>query len=231
MDRPEYIYKKRSKHNVGLYVFLVFLLIVGYVFYTSFYNPDLGKKITGNIIKTSNNLRGIKIEAKLSSPEKVSVSGKIDKIELSTDSGEFIVGKEKFESKKASIIIEDYDGELDFGKYNITKLNGKSNKIFFNGIPITGNEIKISLENADYNYLKLTDFYLGYLYYRASGIVKIDNEKVLVKLDNEDFKIEDFKGNLSIRGNKLEIYGEIKKSNFGNVDIKAKTDKINKSLG
>ncbi len=226
MERPEYIYQKRKKHHLGLYVFLIFLLIIGYLFYTSFYNPELGK-ITANIIKnTAKSSNSIKIEAGLSSPEKISINGKIEKIELSADSGYFLVGKEKFELKKSSIVIENYNGELDFGKNSITRLKGKSNKIFFNGIPITGSpEIKISLENSDYNYLKLTNFYLSSLNYKASGIVRIDNEKVLIKLDNDDFKIEDFSGNLNIRGDKLEMNGEIKRSNLGHIDIRAKTDK------
>ena len=100
-------------------------------------------------------------------------------------------------------------------------------KIFVEGIPITGDSsIKIySDKELRYNYLKLNNLYLNSLDYETSGIIKLNNGKVIVELNQEEFKISKFKGNLEIRNNIFKIEGLIKKTNLGIVDVKAVSKK------
>ena len=222
-------YKKPKKNNFWLIVILIFIGILGFLIYTSFYNPELGKSvysITGNVIGFNNDKDSIKINAILTSPEKIRVNGKIEKIELKI-LGDFIIGKENFDLNEASVVIDEFDGWIISGKNNLTA-NGNAKKVFVEGIPINPitdkSDIKVIFDN-DYNYLKLTNFYLDSFSYKTSGSVKLNNEKAIINLEKENFKIENFRGNLEIAGNRFELNGEISKSNLGFIDIKAGTIK------
>ena len=215
-------YKKPKKNNFWIIVILIFIGILGFLIYTSFYNPELGKSvysITGNVIGFNNDKDSIKINAILTSPEKIRVNGKIKKIELKI-LGSFIIGKENFDLNEASVVIDEFDGWIILGKNNLTA-NGNVKKVFVEGIPITGkSDIKVIFDN-DYNYLKLTNFYLDSFNYMTSGSVRLNNEKAIINLEKENFKIENFRGDLEIAGNKFKLNGEFSKSNLGFIDIKA----------
>lgn len=217
-------YGKTKKKNFWLIVIIIFIGILGFLVYTSFYNQELGKSIssvTGNVIGFDNDKNSIKINAILTSPEKIRINGKIEKIELKII-GDFIIGKENFELDEASVIINEFNGQIILGKNNLTA-NGNAKKVFVEGIPITGkSDIKIILDN-NYNYLKLTNFYLDSFSYKTSGSVKLNNEKAIINLENENFKIENFRGSLEIIGNRFKLNGEVSKSNLGFIDIKAGT--------
>ena len=208
-----------------LIISVLFLGISFFLIYTSFYNPGLGNSITGNTIlgdKTEENL--IEIDSTLTPPEEIKVNEKIEKIELKIEkTDKFFVGKERFDLNKASIIIDNFEGKIYFNKRNITEFNGKAKKVFVEGIPITGNPyLKVRFEGeVNYNYLKLNNFYLNSLSYITSGIVRLNNEKVIVNLENENFKIEKFQGNLEIKGNRFKLKGLVKKSNLGFINVKA----------
>jgi len=214
---------EKKNHHIWLTISLFFLGILFFLIYTSFYNPSLGDSITGNVI-SNNKLNLIEIDSTLTSPEKIKVKGKIGKIDLRTgDPNVFFVGKERFDLDKVSIIIDDFDGDVNFNKKNITKFNGKASKIFIEGIPITSDsEIKVYFEGEfKYNYLKLNNFYLNSLSYVTSGIVKLNDDKAIINLDNENFKIEKFQGDLEIRDNRFKLKGVVKRSNLGFINVKA----------
>lgn len=217
-------YGKPKKNNFWLIVTLIFIVILGFLVYTSFYNPELGRSIssvTGNVIGFNDDKGSIEINAILTSPEKIKVSGKIEKIELKI-LGDFIIGKENFDLDGASVVIDEFDGWIISGKKNLTA-NGNAKKIFVEGIPITSkSDVKVIFDN-DYNYLKLTNFYLDSFSYKTSGTVRLNNEKAIINLENDNFKIENFRGNLEIAGNRFKLNGEISESNLGFIDIKAGT--------
>lgn len=219
---------KEKKHHLWIIMIMIFASILFFLIYTSFYNPNLTNRITGNVIRGSTtNL--IEIDATLSSPEILSVKGDIEKIDLRSQKGNLVVGKESFDLNKASIVIDNFSGEISFNKNDITKLNGKASKVFIEGIPITSSSaIKIYFEEeSEYSYLKLNNFYLNSLSYKTSGIVKLNNEKVTINLEDEIFKIEKFQGDLEIRGDEFKLRGLIKKSNLGFIDVRAVSSKEN----
>lgn len=223
---------KENKHRVWVTIFVIFAGIVGFLVYTSFFNLGFKGGISGNVIK--NNYNGvIEIDSSLTPPEKLEINGKIEKIELKTGIGYFFIGNEKFDLNRASIVIDNYKGKISFNKNKITKLRGRASRVFVQGIPITSSsDMKIYFDKEfDYSYLKLSNFHLNSLSYKTSGLVKLNRGKVVVNLDDEDFKIEDFQGDLEIRRNNFKIKGEIKKSNLGFINIKAgRREKVDKEV-
>ena len=220
--------RAHKKSRIWAFVFLVFFGVLGFLIYTSFYNPSFAKSITGNIIKDRGGT--IDIDAVLTPSEKLEINSKMDKIELKISSGNFFVGKEELKLNKASIVIDGFNGKLIFNKNNIEKLDGKTENIFVDGISITSSSnMKILLENSDFSFLKIHNFHLDDLNYRTSGIVKLNNGKVLVNLNDEDFKIEEFQGDLELVRDRFKLNGIIKKSNLGFIDIKATKNIENKT--
>ncbi|MEK6872575.1 MAG: hypothetical protein AABW90_01010 [Nanoarchaeota archaeon] len=220
--------RAHKKSRIWAFVFLVFFGVLGFLIYTSFYNPSFAKSITGNIIKDRGGT--IDIDAVLTPSEKLEINSKMDKIELKISSGNFFVGKEELKLNKASIVIDGFNGKLIFNKNNIEKLDGKTENIFVDGISITSSSnMKILLEKSDFSFLKIHNFHLDDLNYRTSGIVKLNNGKVLVNLNDEDFKIEEFQGDLELVRDRFKLNGIIKKSNLGFIDIKATKNIENKT--
>ena len=219
--------KKSSHHHLVLIIILIFIGILGFIIYTSFFNPDLAPSFTGNIIKNSydkiskNNLENLnEINANLNIPDLFEINTPIEKIKIKTNQlVNLSFGDEKIELKeKSSIIIDNFNGLLNLNSKKINSLNGKASKIFVEGIPIaqaSGSETKISFEQAlDYDYIELENFYLKSLNYIASGIIKIDNNKIVIRLDKERIEITNFKGNLKINKNNFELNGLIENSNL-----------------
>lgn len=220
--------RTHKKSRIWVFVFLVFFGVLGFLIYTSFYNPSFAKSITGNIIRDSGGT--INIDAVLTPSEKLDINSKVDKIELKISSGNFFVGKEELKLNKASIVIDGFNGRIIFNKNSIENLDGKAESVFVEGIPITSSSnMKVLLENSDFGFLKIHNFHLDSLNYRASGTVKLNNGKVLVNLNGEDFKIEEFQGDLELVRDRLKLNGIIKKSNLGFIDIKATKNIENKT--
>jgi len=218
---------RRKKHHPWLIVLIAFIGILGFLVYTSFYNPNLKKTITGGIIKEP--LGEIEIDAAISPLDRLKISGNIEKVELKIKNKGFFIGREKFELDEASIIIENYNGNLVINKSYII-IDGSTEKVFVEGIPISSfNNMKILIENAEYNYVRAKGFYLDNLKYKASGIVRLNKEKVLINLENEDFKIEKFRGDLEVRKDSFKIKGIVKKTNLGFIDVRPIQKAENKS--
>jgi len=224
----ELIKRKPKRHHFWVISIAIFLGIFFFLFYTSFYDSGLTGRITGGVIGIgSSNTNLIEIDATITSPEVLQIDGKIGKIDLRIESGKLFVGKESFELDGASIVIDNFDGDITFDNKSITKFNGKASRIFVEGIPITSDsDIRVYFEEeVGYSFLKLNDFYLSSLSYETSGIVKLNGEKAIINLEDEIFRVEKFQGDLEIRGDRFKLKGLVKKSNLGIIDVRGIPEK------
>jgi len=222
MDGPPPGGIKKQKHHFGLIITIVFLGILGLLIYTSFYNPELGKTITGNVIKSSSknlNLENsAEFQAELTIPEQLTINSQINKISIKTSQPtSLFFGDKKIElGKKSSIIIDDFQGKININSNTLNNFNGKATKIFINGLPITqtsGSETKIEFqENLEYEYVKLDQLYIDSLSYITSGKLKINQNKITINIDEEKIEINDFLGDLEIDKRNLELNGHIDNS-------------------
>jgi len=215
-DYAENPHENKSMY-IKIFIFLIFAGILIFIIYSSFYPNSFSKLITGNAVKDLNIKDSVEITAELNSPEKLETSGSIEKIEIKLkDPVNLYIGKETIElSSSTSIIIDNYQGDLFTESNTITKLEGKTTKVFINGLPLTAQtKTKISLDPAKFDYLKLNNFYLDSLSYTASGKISLNNKKVTLSLDNERISIDKFIGNLEIKKSSLSIKGYIDKSNI-----------------
>lgn len=210
---------KKHKHHIWLFTILIFLGIFGFLIYTSFYNPDLVRSVTGNIIKSpSININdSSKIQVKLEAPKELNIQTGIKKISLKINQpSEIIIGNQKVKlSKKESIVIDDFKGQLNINEKTISKIKGKSTQVFINGLPIlqkSGSEQDITLEETGFEYLELSEFFLNSLLYTTTGRININENKIILNLKDEQLDLNDFYGNLRINQNSLSLNGYIKNS-------------------
>ena len=212
---------KEKKNHIWLYITLIFLGIFIFLIYTSFYNPDLPKTLTGNIIKNNNNINFanlIVIEANLGVPENLLINSKMNKLSFRiTNPTDLNVGKQKISlDDKTSIIVDNFDGKFIINSKNIKQLSGKGSKIFINGLPIddiSGSDFKISFEDSfGYSFLELNQFSTNSISYLTSGVIGINNNKIIVRLKNENSNINKFQGDLEINRNTLKLRGYADKS-------------------
>lgn len=224
MDKPEIVQEDRpKKKRLWLVVTFVFIGILLFIVYTSFYNPELGRKITGNVVSSGDVEveNSIRIDADLSI-ENLNVNSYMDKFSFRIkNSGTLTIGKEILHlSDKASVVIDSYSGKIDINLDNLDEIKGEGIRVFVDGLPISGisgSEIKISSSEAiDYSYLKLENVYLDSLSFLTSGIVRINEDKLVLRLEEENFKIKKFKGDLEISRGSLELKGILDKSNLKN---------------
>ena len=223
MDKPEFIHeKKKKKHHVWMILFFIFTGIMAFIIYTSFYNPDLPRTITGNVIninKESNIKDFVIIEATLGVPGNIIINSNAEKLSLRINQPiNFLIGNGNMQlEESSSIVVDNFEGKITINGDNIQELSGKADKIFINGLPISStssSDLKISSENFNYNYLELEEVYLDSLSYITSGNIKINENKVLIKLNEENLEINKFKGNLRINKDSLRLNGKLDKSNL-----------------
>jgi hypothetical protein len=219
MNKIQTIHAEHHKHHPILIFFIFFVIVIILLLLFAFYKPS----ITGNVIKgfSSDTEKDLEISSKITPPDQISVNSDIEKIQLRTNSpANLYLENKKIEltgsRDKASIIINDYQGELSFDKENVLELDGKASKIFVDGIPITPTT-KMNIRVKDsfrYSYLKLNSFHLDSLSYVTSGIININQEKLTVRLENETLNIEGFEGDLEISRNELKLQGLAQQSNI-----------------
>jgi hypothetical protein len=211
------VVKSKKKISWVFVLFLLFILVLAFLIYTSFYNPEFIQNITGNVINRDI-ITGISIQANLNSPDNFKTTSEIDKMDLKI-SGAFLIDNKKYDLDTASIIIDNFEGEVGFDSKNLN-VNGKATKIFVEGIPITG-KLKIDLNNK-YSYFKFNNVYVSDLSYESSGIVKIQDDKVIVNLENDKFSLKKFIGDIEKSGNNnFKIDGLAEEINAGSINIKS----------
>jgi len=224
MESTQLIHRqKKSKHHIWMTLILIFAGILGFLVYTSFYNPDLGFSLTGNVIQENFDETGIKISTHVEPPEEMTIKTEIEKLEIKIqETGSLTIGKENFELKKASLILDNFNGKISFNKDEIIELDGKASKVFVDGIPISNKDkLEINIQNSKYSFLKLNNFYLDSLSYITSGRIKLNNEKAIINIDNEEFKIKKFRGTLEINSQELRLNGYADESNLGTIDVRS----------
>jgi len=213
-ENPNKIIKS---HHIKISIFIIFAGILLLIVYSSFYPNSVSKSITGNAMQDLKIENSVEITAELNAPDKLETTGLIEKVEIKIkDPSELSIGKEVIElSSSTSIIIDNYQGDLFTESNTITRLNGKTNKIFINGLPLTAqNNTKISISPTGFDYLKLNNIQLNSLSYSASGKVSLNNKKITVNLNNEEINIDKFVGNLEIKKGSLNLKGYIDKANI-----------------
>lgn len=208
--------KPKGKKRWMMMLIGVFLFIFLFVFYTSFVNPNFGN-VTGNVISEPGVVNGISVLVNLDVPENFKVDTRMDKIDMKVN-GNFYVDDKKYDLESASVVIDNFNGEVSFTDDNVV-VDGKATKIFIEGIPISG-KIKVKFDN-EYSYLKLGNFYTSSFSYDASGIVRLDDEKVAVNLDDELFKVKKFTGDLEKRGKSFRLTGIAQEAQAGSIKISA----------
>ncbi|MEK6914711.1 MAG: hypothetical protein AABW83_03615 [Nanoarchaeota archaeon] len=213
------VVKSRRKISFSGVLFFLFVLVLFFLIYTSFFNPDFIQSFTGNAIKEEIFL-GVPIQADLDPPENIMINSRVDKLNLKII-GAFLIDGKKYELISASLVIDNFDGDINLDN-KILILNGKATKIFVEGIPITGN-LKISLNNK-YEYVKLNNVYISDLSYDASGIVRLENEKVTVNLEEDKFNINNFRGNLEKSNNYFRLDGMAEEISAGMINVKANNE-------
>ena len=207
--------KPKRKRRWMIMLIGVFLFVFLFVFYTSFFNSSFGQ-ITGNVIKEGV-ISGVSIQVNLDAPESFKVDSRIDKVDMKINGG-FLVDGKRYDLESSSVVIDNFDGEVSFDDENVV-VDGKATKIFIEGIPISG-KFKVKFDN-EYSYLKLGNLYLKSFNYKASGTVRLDDEKVVVNLNDEMFNVKKFYGDLEKRGKKFKLSGFVDEASAGLISIKA----------
>jgi hypothetical protein len=219
--------KPKKHHHIWLSLTIVFLGLFGFLIYSSFYNPSLGGSITGNIIKNSNPENNLETSANLNAnlnlPTELTIATGINKISLKTNNpANLIFGDQKIElSEKTSIVIDEFQGSLRINEKELSEFEGKAKRVFINGLPISqksNSNSKISFEEiVVFDYLKLEDFFLRSLAYKASGTIKINQDKIAINLNNDNFKINNFQGKLELTKKNLRLNGIVDQSEIEDI--------------
>jgi len=214
------VVKKKKKINWIVMLVGIFVFVLMFLLYTSFFNSSFAH-ITGNVIKEEI-ISGVSIQVNLDAPESFKVNSRIDKVDMKIIGG-FLVDGKRYDLESSSVVIDNFDGEVSFDDKNVV-VDGKATKIFIEGIPISG-KFKVKFDN-EYSYLRLRNLYLKSFNYKASGTVRLDDKKVVVNLDDEMFNIKKFYGDLEKRGKTFKLSGFVDEANAGLISIKA-SDNIN----
>ncbi len=208
-------------------LFLFFIALLGSFLYYAYNGSDtsFGKGVFEKVTGSNSNVSvvgDIKISASLN-PSKISIKGNVDRIELVASVNDFKFGSQDFnlKNKKTSLIIDNFNGKMDFDGVNITSFKGKANRVSVDGLPISSNKsLDISFDDGTYDHLKLTNINLDSLSYETSGRISLNDDKVVLNPNKEKISIIGFNGNLESRINKFIFTGTIKKSSLtGDLDV------------
>jgi len=186
------------------WVFAIFFIIVALLLFFGFYeNP-----ITGNIIgnKLPNINETFNIRANINEiGSLMEINGKIGEISIEAvgEENKLIVEKRSSidlpKTGVTNINIQNFSGDISFDKDEITKLKGNALTLSINGIPTssTNGTIGITInQGLTYRSIELKEFFLKKYESQSSGKINFNGEKLILKLDNESLKIENFLGDL-----------------------------------
>lgn len=208
---------KSPKKDFKMVTIAAFLLILGFLVVTSFY----GFTFTGNAIKNLGVSKNstIEIKADLTIPE-LELDGKFGEIKIKGGSkSNLYVGNQKFylgNSQNNFITLKEFKGEilLDAGK--ILFFKGKATEVLVNGIPITsniGDVLKVNLgEDFRYSLLEIRNgVSIKELNYITSGTIRVNNDKNILRVQNEEIEMSYFDGDIIIENDKFRIEGTVSK--------------------
>ena len=112
------------------------------------------------------------------------------------------------------IIIRGFEGKVELNESKVYLFKGKAHQVFLNGnsvMPERGN-IDVYLEPSfELNYFK-TDkkILIKDLEYITSGTLDLDNQKLILKLDNEEIEMKDLVTTVTIETGVFHINGQVK---------------------
>ena len=213
----QFMHLKAPKKDFKIITIVIFLLILGILVLTSFY----GINFTGSVINDliSNRNSSIEIRADLTIPE-LELDGKFGEIKIKGGSkSNLYVGDQKFylgDSQNNFITLKDFDGKIILDAGKILFFKGKATEVSVNGIPITSNmgtTLKISLDE-DFRY-SLWEIRKGVeikeLNYITTGTLRINNDKNILRDENEEIEMNDFNGDIIISNDKFKLEGTLNK--------------------
>jgi len=224
MDEGVRVQKPKHKRHIWVYMFLIFVGIMLFLVYSASNPTSFAGKITGNVVKGDNPgpfANPSQVSAELRTSDVLEINSHITKVNLKIKGpANFNMGSQKIviaESDSASVVMDNFDGKVVIYPDSRVELDGTTNMIFFDGVPISsGSGINVKLnKDSVHSYLKLDDFYLPSRSYETSGQIDIDNGRVLIRSDGEVVKLPDFQGNLEMKKGVVRINGVIKRSEVG----------------
>ena len=201
-----------KKHRTKIIVFGIFLIVLFILVYTSFY----GLPSTGNIIKnTPDSNNSISVSADLTIPSLL-LDGEYRRVLIAGGSDSFFyIGDQKLSLANSIdnyIILTGYSGKISFDENIISELKGKVTEVSVNGVsvmPKSKETVKIYLDKDFYcNSLKIDEgVFIKKLNYKTSGAIKLENQKTILNLNNDDLTLKNFQGDLELKNNRFIING------------------------
>ncbi|MFQ5531198.1 MAG: hypothetical protein ACE5ES_01140 [Candidatus Nanoarchaeia archaeon] len=209
-------YKRRSKFKIFAFIFFVGIVVL--LIYTAFSGrlPITGNIVGDVIVGNDSNLI---IQADLTVPE-IKLDGDFSSVEIEGSSSGFLyVGNQKVElgnSGRNFISMENFDGTIEFNTAKILRLKGRASQASVNGIPFTSatnKSTKVSFnEEFSYNSLDISnDVHIKNLVYLTTGVIRLDNDKIVLNVNNEEINIRGFVGSLSSSKDKFKLNGVLNK--------------------
>jgi hypothetical protein len=211
-------YQKKKHFGKKTLIFLGFTFVMLVIIFSVF-TPKLS--LTGNTVKTLDANNSFFIEFEVDAPE-LSFNGDYSLIEILDVKGSFINLDGKKISKEDinnNLEIYDFVGKIILNEEEIKIFNGKTSKLYLNGIPLVDNtnkKQKISFSSVSYSSFSFNEeVYLDKLDFITSGEFSFDENHF--KVEEERVVIENLFGKIRIEKGKLFFSGRITDFNvFGN---------------
>ena len=203
------------RHKFKLLILGVFLIVLSILIYTSFSGniPFTGRVTEGEIDLN----KSISVSADLTIPSLL-LDGEYKKVSITGSSDSFFyIGDQILSltnSKDNYIVLTDYNGKISFDEKIISELKGKVTEVSVNGVsvmPKSKDTVKIYLDkDFYYNSLKIDEgVFIKKLNYKTSGTIKLENQKTILNLNDDDFILKNFQGDLELRNNRFIINGHL----------------------
>jgi len=220
--------KRGWTFGIKSFVFLMFVLVIGAILFTTFYGDFSFKGITGGaIFNLGDASKYFDVSMELSIPE-LTLKDDYEKITLvGTSQSPLLIGGNYFsiqESNLVEIVFENFSGKIILDEESISYLEGKASRIVVNGIPTSDKnekKIKVSIESPiSYNSIEFPgEVSLKNLDYISSGKISWGEGNV-VRLNDERVEISDFIGEMILKNKKMILDGVVE--NVRGKDFKIK---------
>lgn len=211
----EIIKDEGKKHgHFLLFIFLLFIAVLSFLVYTSFYNPHLSSTLTGSVIGSPEKEGMYEVKGELTLPENLAVDSSIKKVGFKIrEPLDILVGNERVHlSSDSSFIVGNFTGSFSISVQNISHFQGEAREVFVNGLPISqkeGEQIGVSADrDFSYSFVSLDDVYFDEISYPASGNLQLQKGKIHITLDKDVFELKSFRGNIELTKNNLRLIGK-----------------------
>jgi hypothetical protein len=207
----QYSHEKKRNFKWGIFVAVLFIVVLGIVFFSTFSDQLVG---TGKVIDSSNLSDSIHIVTSLSVPE-LNLKGNYDELILSLGSDSFVYLDNKKVSSSVSnheLILRDFSGTINIKEGDVIDMSGKISEIVLNGVPISSNtnsKIKLSLSpESHYKYFEIKEgFYVKDLSYVTTGDISYEEENI--KVNSEKVSLVNYIGSLKIEKGLILLDGNV----------------------